>query len=146
MPVWEAVLYRLARYRPAALLALCGLLLSAFATAPPPCETDVPGPCEEPMAEHHGAMMDEGAGMAMHPQAPPADEAPTPQPSAGMPCCTLVATTAPRTHTPSALLAITLIAAPTLALPPARQVVPAPETSPPGRPIPLHIALGRFLT
>ena len=128
-----------------ALLVALALFVSAFAPVVPPCASEVEAPCEEQM--DHGAPMDHGS-MPMTGHAPV--DAPTSEPprtTLGMPCCMITATVAPRLETSTTLVALAAVTLPALlVVPSVTPPVPVPDARPPDRRIPLHIALGRFLT
>ena len=141
---------RLRLSRPAALLAAFALFASALAPVAAPCaEEAVPLPCEgssEPGTMGHAGPapggMDHGAPPSEHP-AP----APPPATTVGMPCCALAATPAPRVVATAPPVALPVAALPdVLGGPQVSLPGPHAQGPPPGRPIPLHIAFGRFLT
>ena len=127
-----------------AFLVAFALLASAFVPVVPPCASEVETPCDEEM--DHGAMLGmshDAMEIPSPPQAPPVN---LPQTTVGMACCTITATMAPRIEAATAFVVLAVVAAPDRLLRTEPQPVPAPAASPPGRSIPLHIALGRFLT
>ncbi len=138
-------MYNLRTYRfLPALLALSFVLMAALPLAQHACAMTGAMTSPEVTVEH------ESQGAESKPAMPPChsdgDETPASSPVVVLPCCVLVAVGTP-TPTAPTLEAAVVLRLPSLdvAVQPPSPVL-ALDASPPDRRVPLHIALGRFLT